>query len=425
MSSITQMNPRQQSDFSQLIPPHWLLDVREDIQHHEYFAPGKLQGTFKVRSMIVQNDDFKSTAGNTVTVTVESENHGEGVSGETLLSGQEFKPSTNQFTVPIEWYLNAEALSRVADKEAMTREIIAAGPRLARWAGLKRDELVLSEYLSPAGGTNPSILYGGSATQDSELSNTCQLTPDVIDMCKLAIELKAAPLELHDSKTGETLQKYIMIMSNFDRDKLFSNTTWRNAVQSAMERGFQHPLFTGAIGQWNDVLLSVYTQINPGAHRGTPQRPECAAKAGSGDYTNAAGKGYVNVGTDTSINYTKYFPTSGYLEINNSGTIETVEYTSRSNNYFTLSGTLSNTISDGTRITYYKHRSQLIVSGAQSAMRAFKLGDTPKVNSESYGQVRGIGIEFANGTRVVEDSEGNVSNYILCDVWSKTPNFAI
>ena len=423
MATVTAMDARLVADIGNLIPPHWLTKVRSDMPHHEYFREGKFTGPSGSRSMLIQNDDFKTAPGNTITVTVEGELFKDMIEDENTLSGNEDSPDSHQFTVPIKYYSAAEAISRQANEEAMVNEIIAAGGRLARRAGKQRDELVFEELLSPAGGVTPTTLYGGSATSDASLTNSCALSPDEIDKCKLAIELMARPLELHDSATGEILQKYLMIIDPFSADKLFSNTTWRNAIQSAMERGFQHPLFTGALGQWNDIILSKYTQINPGCHQGTPQRPECAAYG-----TNSAGATTLTVGDSTSgKNYTKYFPSSGTIEINIDGTIHETTYSGKTDYSFTGLGSAlpAGGVNAGDRVTYLNHRSQLIVTGAEAAVRAFKIVDRVLTNSEDYGRRRGVGIEFGNGTRAVEDSEGNISGYLLLDVWAKTPNHNI
>jgi len=429
MTDVVAMDPRLLTNFSHLIPPHWLTEVRADIPHREYFTKGRFQGKSGSKSMIIENDDFKTAPGNVVTVTVEGENYGNGVTNEAVMSGNEFPPQTNQFTVTVAEWTNAEALSRQSNETIMKNEIIAAGPRLSRWAGKKRDELVMAELLDPAGGVDPKILYGGAATSDATLSATCMLEPDLIDMAKLAIEIQAKPLEVSDSVTGEILEKFVMIADPFSCDKLFSNTTWRNAIQNAMERGFSHPLFTGALGQWNDIIIRKYTQINVGAHQGTPQRPECITTAiAGGDYTNASGKAYLCVGADNGIDYTKYFPETGTININKAGTIYTYTYSAKTDNAFTLDtpGTLQESQeTDDSRVTAINHRSQLIVSGAEACIRAMKMGDRPLENSEDYGRRRGIGIAFNNGTRVVENSVGTVTGYLLIDVWALTPKFSI
>ena len=266
------LNVRTASDLAYLIPPKWLRKVRMDANQAEFF--GKLSGAEDSRSMIITNNDFTKEPGDTISISVESELYGAGKSAENTLAGYEEKAQLNQFTIQVELYRHAEALTRKANEIAMVKEIIKAGGRLSRWIAKKRDDLVFEELLSPDNATATTV-YAGAATTQATLSTSCRFSLDFIDKCKLALVRKGAmPMEIQDSKTGEKLPIYTCIMDEVSAFRLFSATDWRNAVQAMLPRSFDHPLVRGALGMWNGVLLTQNSSINQGCHQGTPLRPE-------------------------------------------------------------------------------------------------------------------------------------------------------
>ena len=418
------LNVRTASDLAYLIPPKWLRKVRMDANQAEFF--GKLSGAEDSRSMIITNNDFTKEPGDTISISVESELYGAGKSAENTLAGYEEKAQLNQFTIQVELYRHAEALTRKANEIAMVKEIIKAGGRLSRWIAKKRDDLVFEELLSPDNATATTV-YAGAATTQATLSTSCRFSLDFIDKCKLALVRKGAmPMEIQDSKTGEKLPIYTCIMDEVSAFRLFSATDWRNAVQAMLPRSFDHPLVRGALGMWNGVLLTQYSSINQGCHQGTPLRPECSAEAGATVLDNTTSRTILCVGADDGRDYTKNFPSSGNLYANVAGTQTEYAYTGKTTYSFTgISGTLGQTVADGSRITAEKNQAVCIFTGAEAVGRCWAERDETITQVEDYGMERGVGLEMMIGQGVIEDSSGGVPNYVLGAVYSDSPSYQI
>lgn len=431
------LNIRTAAELADLIPPLWVKKVRSDVMAKEFF--GKMSGPEGSNSAVITKENFVKEPGDTLTFLVESELYGTGVTGESTLSGNEEKPSTHQFGVPLTLYRHAEAVSRLAQKEALVNSIVRAGGRLARWIAVKRDDIAFSELLSP-GTTNlgtqaqyyttvsaptPTTLYGGAATSIATLSNTCRFSLDEIDKAKLALVRKGTkPIELRASKTGEVLPVFVCVIDEVSAYRLFSNTAFRTAVQSMLPRSYDHPLVTGALGMWNGVLITQYTSILQGCHQGTPLRPECSTYGAT--TSNRSADTILVVGANDGRDYTKNFPSSGNLEVNVAGTCTTYAYTGKTNYSFTgISATLAQDIADGCRVTRENHASTCIFLGAEAMARAWAEKDASISQVEDYGMRLGVGIEGIWGNRVIQDSTGDAPNHLLLNVYADSPHHAV
>ena len=423
------LNIRTAANLADLIPPLWVKTVRDDVTLKEFFS--KMSGPEGSQSAIVEKNDFLKQPGDTLTFLVESDLYGAGQTGENTLKGNEEKATTHQFGVPVTLYRHAEAVSRLAQKEAMVNSIVRAGGRLSRWIARKRDEIIFDELLDPGSttlgtqnqyydtvtGPEPKTLYGGSATSIATLSSTCRFSLDEIDKCKLALmRMGTKPMEIRSSKTGEELYFFIAILDEMSAFRLFSSTAYRSAVQSMLPRSFDHPLVQGAIGAWNGVILHTYTSINQGCHQGTALRPECSL------YANVTTAGTsITVGANDGREYTKNFPSSGTLTINRAGTTHQEAYTAKTDYSFT-GMSLARDYTANDLITGQNDHSTCIFLGAEAAARAFAEKDSAITDVDDYGMELGVGVEAIWGNRCIQDSSGAAVNHLLLKVFADAPN---
>ncbi len=428
--TVADIYVRDVAQLTDLIPPLWLRKVRGDANQEEFF--NAYEGPEGSRSAVIAKDQFRTEPGNELKITVESELYSVGRTGTNVLVGKEERPKTNQFGIPIVQYRHAEGITALGNKEAMVDEITRAAPRLGRWVGKKRDDIAFAELFSPAAATAKTI-FAGDATQTSELTTSCRFSLDLINRCKLAMLRKGTlPLEISDSKTGEKLKMFACIIDEMSAYHMFTSTAFKAAVEAMLPRSFNHPLITGALGIWNNVLIRGYDSINQGCHQGTPLRPECSSLAGTSTHDNTSGRAFLIVGTeDDRRDYTKNFPSAGYVYINVAGTQTQIQYDSiledsDGNGYgFTLTGTLAATYADGCVVTDYMNRARLIFHGAEMLGRAWGMRDTPIADVQDYGEKLGVGIKGIWGNRVIEDSGGGVPNYVIAEVYSDTPNYQV
>jgi N4-gp56 family major capsid protein len=410
------------SDISNLIPVKYGKRVRDDAYLMSIL--GKFAGPEGSQSMMIERDDLTREAGDQIHFEVLSELYGAGVTGETTRAGGEEKWTAGRFSVSIDWLRHAVAFTEKANKEALINCIMRSGQKLSRWLAKRTDEDAFDEILSPGAATIETIYAGDNVTADSGLTSDSRFDLEAIEMLGLALRRKALPLEIRDPKGANApVNCYGCFVDEVSLYWLFRDSAYRTLLQSTLPRTFDHPLLTGAVGMHNGVLIYPYSSITQGVRQGTPLRPEVQLVG-----THGGGSSSLTVGADDGRNYTKHFPSSGYVTVQSDGNdaAQTIAYSSKTTYTFTLSGgTLTNARPAGTRVTLGYNRATVIGFGSELIARAWGMHPTPTTDVKDYGFEMGVGIKAVYGESVIEDSAGNVPNGILMAVYADPPHYAI
>jgi len=420
--TITSMNPMTYSNLGDLIPAKYDKKVRDDRRVREFW--GKFAGPEGSQQPIIEKTDLKKEAGDRIHMETISELYKPGVSGETEQMGAEEKFQINRFTVALELYRHAVAVTYKGNSMAIIDSINRAVPKLGRYFANKYDDLTFAEILDPANASE-RVLYAGTATADDELSSSTMMQPDCLDLVRLAAERNGMlPIKLINTKQDNMVEVFGMVMSPEDWYQLIRNSTFKASLQDTLPRGYDHPLVTGAKCMWNGILIHTYRSINQGCHQGSPLRPEVAVTSAV-----TTGDAAITVGSSlTGYDYTKNFPQSGNFGItvmaDGTNATEDLTVSCHANNYqFTIQGgTAAADHLVGTRIVYQKHRATSIVFGAETVARAWGEKDVPIHQEIDYQMNKGVGIMSTLGVAVIEDSAGGIPNSLLLRTYAPLPN---
>lgn len=416
------LNVMTTSDLTALIPEKWDRKVRDDRIQREFWS--RFEGKEGTMSAVISKNDFKKEAGDKIWMETLSELYAAPTTGESTLQGGEEKYGINQFYVTIELYRHAVAVTQKLQQQEIISSINRAAPKLGRYFAKLYDEFAFAELLSPSNATAATM-----GTAQASLSNTDRLTPDVLDAIKLGLIRRGAlPIEAKINEYGEYLEVYGVVIDEVSAFHLQTNSTFRQTIRDALPRNTKNPMFTGALGMWNNLVLYQYRGIHQGCHQGTPQRPENAVASAV-----TASDTTITVGTVADRDYTKHFASAGDLTIYADGTnaTEDIHYTGKTIATFTGvtqtvgGGGGSGTANDhlvGTRIVQYNHLSTLIGFGAESLARAWGPKDLPIAQVDDFTFERGVGLLSVTGVAAIEDSAGNVPNYILHTVYADLPD---
>lgn len=404
------LNVMTASDLANLIPEKWDRRVRDDRIQREFFS--KFEGEEGGMSAIITKNDFRKEPGDTIHMETLSELYSNVTSGESTLEGSEEKITNHQFDVTIELYRHAVAITRKAAMQEIINSINRASSKLGRYFAKLYDEFIFEAMI------NSNVATLGTA--QASLDSSDRLTPDVLDEIALGCKRRGMlPIEASAGDPFKYQEVFAVVMDEVSAYHLQTNSTFRQTIRSALPRGTDNPMFTGALGMWNNLILYTYSGIHQGCHQGTPQRPEVAISTAA-----SAGDTTLTVGSNSDRDYTKHFPTSGTLVIMADGTnaTEEVTYTGTTNNTFTGVSALSKDHLVGTRVVQQGHMSTLVAFGAEAVARAWGEKDKPIAQVRDYGMERGVGLESVTGVARIEDSAGNVPNILNYRVYADLPN---
>jgi len=222
--------------------------------------------------------DLKGGKGHKVRFGLKMKIEGSGITGDSTLAGNEVALDTYFQEITLD-QLRQGVLSsgKMADKKTLVDFRKEALDSLKIWFAetMERDLVdTLTGATSVAGASGNVSTYSfannshtiwndnGSiltTTPASAMVAADVITPELISAAKARAKLKN-PKFRPIRQNGKDY--YVMILHPESVHQLKQNATYINAQQYAMPRGSDNPLFTGAIGMWDGVILHEHDQIH-------------------------------------------------------------------------------------------------------------------------------------------------------------------
>jgi len=362
-------------------------------------------------------------AGDQITFSVIEQLMGEGVTGESVLKGNEEKLGVGIFTLSADVVRHAVAVSRKSTKSANFDEVQRAKDLLRDWFGRKLDGDIFTTII---GSGDVDTIYANDKSNVGQLNETDgdYFGPTEIRRLRLALQRQGAiPLKIN-KVNGRSIPVYGCVFNEVDEERLYQNTVFTQTLRESWVRikeGGMHPLFQGALGIYNNMILYPYYGILP-IPQGTALRPETTLSATL--VTAEEDNMYLGVAGDsnTKASYTLYFASSGSLQIDD----EIITYSGKTITTFTglTRGVSSTTAAQHTAGTLVTQRdvATVIGFGAEALCRAFPEQAEPIGEKDDYAEQIGLGIRAYYGHAVRKDKRrAKAFNLVKMKVLSKNP----
>jgi N4-gp56 family major capsid protein len=239
-------------------------------------------------SLIQEKTDTKKGPGDRITMTLRMQLSGDGVQGDATLEGNEEALTTYTDNIVINQLRHA-----VRSKGKMSEQRIPFSVReeamkgLRDWWADRMDTGFFNQIcgytvqsdtkftgnnsvVAPSSGriTRPAAV---SADESLDTYATHKMTLDMIDRAVEAAET-ASPLIRPIMINGE--RHYVMFIHTYQATDLRLNSStgqWQDIQKAAMQGGqtSKNPIFTGALGMYNNVILHKSTRVTQGVHSST------------------------------------------------------------------------------------------------------------------------------------------------------------
>ncbi|ACL06234.1 conserved hypothetical protein [Desulfatibacillum aliphaticivorans] len=255
------------------------LTMREALKHTMLM---RFVGKSK-RSVIQKIDDLESSAGDTIKYDLLLQATGAGVTGDNRLEGNEEALVYEQDSVVVDQIRHAHSFRKMSQQRTLHDLRSDAKENLSDWLygwldnllfrNLCGDTTVSHGQAASAPDTDHYILAGSAtktgviATDEGNLDSNDVITLSDLDKCK---ELAGAP----DSDeipirpvniNGQDM--YVVILHDYSVYDLRLDTanastiTWPEIQMNAALRGPKNPIFTGALGIYNNMILHQSSRI--------------------------------------------------------------------------------------------------------------------------------------------------------------------
>lgn len=214
--------------------------------------------TGKDANAIVQIvDDLKKDKGDKVTIPLLLKLSGGAILGDNTLEGNEEKLEYRDFSVEINQYRNGVLLEGEFEEQKSQLKLRSdAKAGLQTWLTELIDTLIFSKL--SASPTSDRVVYAGSASAISGLTATDLFTPSLIGKAKRIAQMSDVPIR--PVKVNGT-NHWVMIIDPYQARDLKANDEWRKAQESANIRGEKNPIFSGALGMWDNVIIHENEQV--------------------------------------------------------------------------------------------------------------------------------------------------------------------
>lgn len=240
-----------------LVPKVWVKKVWHEGVKDSYFD--KFTAT-DGSNVVHKNKDLENVKGDSVVFGLMMNLTGSGVEGNRQkLAGAEDTLNIYDFTVNTKLVRNAVSRYEADDQRTqydMLKEIkIALKQWLSDWLD---DRLISRLSYNPSNG---EVLYASAAGTQSSITANDKLTTTIISRAKRKAMMhapKVQPIKV------DGMDKYIMLVHPWAARDLKDDPKWLAAQQNANLRGSKNPIFTGALGEYDGVILYEYERVQTG-----------------------------------------------------------------------------------------------------------------------------------------------------------------
>lgn len=237
-----------------LVPKVWAKKVWHEGVKDSYFDKfTAMDGS----NVVHQNKDLTNVKGDSVVFGLMMNLTGFGVEGNRQkLSGSEDTLNIYDFTVQTQLVRNAVSRFEADDQKSqydMLKEIKVV---LKQWLSDWLDNKLISKLsYNPSNG---EVLYASAAGTQSSITANDKLTTTIISRAKRKAMMhapKVQPIKV------DGMDKYIMLVHPWAARDLKDDPKWLAAQQNANVRGSKNPIFTGALGEYDGVILYEYERV--------------------------------------------------------------------------------------------------------------------------------------------------------------------
>ena len=242
-------------------------------------------------SLIQEKVDLKKNAGSKIVCGLNVQLQGEGVEGDATLEGNEEALAFHNDSIFIDQLRHATRIKGRMTEQRVPYNLRATGrDRLADWWARRMDTALanqLTGYTTAADtrftGHNavlaPStnrIIRAGARANDNSLTSSDIMTLDLVDVARVraenfSIEAGTGPVMRPIRYMGDDY--YVMFLHDYQVHDLrtASGSKWLDIQKAAMQGGDveRNPIFTGALGIHNGVVLHKWSRLPNGVHAST------------------------------------------------------------------------------------------------------------------------------------------------------------
>jgi N4-gp56 family major capsid protein len=225
----------------------WFRETWKAVEDNLFFK--KFIGTSE-QSIIQKITNLQKEPGDKVTIPLLLKLTGIGVLDGAILEGNEEAMQYRDFTAEVHQVRNAVRLAGEFDEQKTGLKMrIDAKNSLATWLS-ERIEGMFFSSLSASPTADMTVIAG--AASEAAIAAGNKFTPALIGIAKrkaMMDETGMRPIRINGAN------HFVCVIDPYQARDLKANSDWNDAQKYANVRGNENPIFSGALGMWDGVVV--------------------------------------------------------------------------------------------------------------------------------------------------------------------------
>lgn len=242
----------------------WGKDTWRAAIQEIFFAKFLNKKNDDFNAIVYMTDAFKKEKGGQFWISLMTPLVGEGVEDDAILEGNEEQLLYYDMSLTLKEYVHAVRLKgKLAEQKVAVDMRADAKAALSDWLSRKIDRTAVDKF--SASPTTNRVLYGGDATSDATIDVADVMSTTLISKAKRKAQMATIGTTSAESKIRpikiEGKEMYVCLLHPYQSKAIKAETAWQQAQREANIRGEKNPIFSGALGIWDGVLLHEYERI--------------------------------------------------------------------------------------------------------------------------------------------------------------------
>ena len=270
MTDTVNLNANTTTDLAYWIPEIWSKLVYEEAKAQMYW--NRFSGPEGSGMPVIVKTELLTEPGDIIHISQVANITG-GVTGESVLRGNESKLTLAEVLVTPEWNRHAVAVTGKAKKQITQDFRMKATSALSYWLAKTMDtSMWTAARLTTSQGFESdtiSVIYGGDAESVDGLDSSDTFGMEEIRKAAAVLEGNdIARVSVPGMPAGEGY--YLCFIHPYQAYSLKADDEWIENARNAGVRGNDNQLFTGSIGEVDGVIVHVTTQASVADNANSP-----------------------------------------------------------------------------------------------------------------------------------------------------------
>lgn len=248
-----------------LRPELWRKALFADVRDLLYME--KFMGTTE-QDMIMEMEDLKAVAGAKINYGLGMKLSGTGITGDSTLEGNEEATADYEEEIEIDQLRHAVLLTGSMDeKKSAYKMREKAKNRLADWWAERLEQECFDKLCgkttstfanTPTAAAATRSIFAGGQSAVANITSTMKMDTKILDAAKEMAKLaspRIRPIRV-DKK-----QYYVVFLHTYSATALRQDPVWNQAQRDANIRGEDNPIFSGALGFYNGMIIHEHDYI--------------------------------------------------------------------------------------------------------------------------------------------------------------------